>query len=114
MKSEHPEVKLNLSTFYKLCPKNYKKAQRKTDMCQICIKEKRVDNSFTSNTINRFQNEIQIYHHHLFFKEKQKNFYQQSINSVTNSSCVVVIDFKQNFKVGGGPIETNQQFYTKK
>ena len=59
MKSEHPEVKLSLSTFYKLCPKNYKKAQKKTDICQICIKRKRAEsslstnNSLTPNTIIR-------------------------------------------------------------
>src|SRR5271169_3079585 len=32
MKSEHPEVKSTLSTFYKLCPGNFKKACKKTDM----------------------------------------------------------------------------------
>ena len=64
MKSEHPEVKLSLSTFYKLCPNNYKKAQKKTDMCQICIKEKKaenslsINNSLTPNTIIKLQKEV--------------------------------------------------------
>ncbi|CAG8691541.1 20075_t:CDS:2 [Cetraspora pellucida] len=33
LKSQYPDIKLSLSSFYKLYLKNFKKAQKKTDIC---------------------------------------------------------------------------------
>ena len=49
-----------------------------------------------------------------FFKDKQRNLFKDSVDYATNTSCVIVLDFKQNLKIGGGPVEVNQQFYSKK
>ena len=40
LKVQHPELRLSLSRFYKLCPKNFKKAKKITDMCDVYEKEK--------------------------------------------------------------------------
>ena len=44
MIKDHPQLqeKLSLSKFYKLCPKNFKKATKKTDVCQVCEAGKKV------------------------------------------------------------------------
>ena len=49
-----------------------------------------------------------------FLKINRENFLKKSIENTTNTSCVIILDFKQNFKIGDGLIETNQQFYDKK
>ena len=36
MKEDHPRIKMSISSFYKLCSKNFKKATKKTDYCPIC------------------------------------------------------------------------------
>jgi hypothetical protein len=35
--ADHPETKLSLSTFYKNCPKNFRKPRKMTDMCYVRI-----------------------------------------------------------------------------
>jgi hypothetical protein len=114
LKIDHPNLKLSLSKFYKLCPKNFKKASKMTDMCPICVNGKNIEKKLQVTNNQELLNEVELYHQHLFFKDQQRNLFNESINSTTNSSCVIILDFKQNFKIGGGPIETNQQFYSKK
>lgn len=50
--------------------------------------------------------------HEKFYKHQNKE-YISDINNLDNNSCVIVIDYKENFKIGGGPIETNNCFYEK-
>lgn len=66
-----------------------------------------------SRNLDKLRAEIKLYRQHLFFKEQQQTLYNESINHVTKSSCIIVMDFKENFKVGGGPIETSRDFYNK-
>ncbi|OMJ17603.1 hypothetical protein AYI70_g5875 [Smittium culicis] len=55
--SEDPNLLFGLSTFYRLCPKNFKKSKKRTDMCPICINGEKnlkrlrsLDNSGTAVT----------------------------------------------------------------
>jgi hypothetical protein len=114
LKADHPNLKLSLSKFYKLCPKNFKKASKLTDMCPICVNGKKNKKKLQSSNNQELLDEVKLYHQHVFFKDQQRNLFNNAIDLTTNSSCVIVLDFKQNFKIGGGPIETNQQFYSKK
>ena len=63
--------------------------------------------------LKKLQDAVSLYHQHLFFKNKQQQCYKYHIQQTTSSSCVVIIDFKENFKIGGGPIETEANFYHK-
>ncbi|OMJ09121.1 hypothetical protein AYI69_g10803 [Smittium culicis] len=100
---EEPNLQLGLSTFYRLCPKNFKKSKKRTDMCPICINGEKnlkrlrsLDNSgtaVTSEIRDRLHNEI--------------NNYEES------NECVVIMDFKENFRIGGGPVEIGANFYSK-
>jgi hypothetical protein len=122
MTTEHPEIKLSLSAFYKLCPKNFKKARKMTDMCPVCVAGKKVEQKLNrlrseplnnNNTILRLSNEMATFKYHQQSKETQKRMYNESIQHTTTSACVVTMDFKENFKIGGGPIETGNVFYSR-
>ena len=75
---------------------------------------KKMKKKLQSSNNQELLDEVKLYHQHVFFKDQQRNLFNNAIDLTTNSSCVIVLDFKQNFKIGGGPIETNQQFYSKK
>jgi hypothetical protein len=114
LKSENPNLKLSISKFYKLCPKNFKKPKKLTDMCPICINGKKAEKKLLTTNSQQLADDVELYHQHVFFKDEQRKCFKKSIENTTNTSCVIILDFKQNFKIGGGPIETNQQFYDKK
>jgi hypothetical protein len=124
LKAQNPDLKLSLSKFYKLCPKNFKKAKKLTDMCKVCVEGKKAkkklqqlinnNNSNNDNIIEQLKQEINYYEQHIYFRKQQQQLYKKSIEYTTSSSCVIVIDFKENFKIGGGPVETGNVFYEKK
>lgn len=56
---------------------------------------------------------LKAINHHIEFYKHQNEQYAKDINDLDHKTCVLVIDFKENFKVGGGRIETNSCFYEK-
>ena len=64
--------------------------------------------------VNHLQAELRLYNQHLFFVRKQRELYLGSIRNCEATSCVIVMDFKENFQVGGGPVETGACFFSKK
>jgi hypothetical protein len=127
LKMQHPNLKLSLSSFYKLCPRNFKKSAKMTDMCRVCVAGKAAEEKLqkirsapaaelaptADITKTKLEDEISFYRRHVQFKEQQQKYYERSVERTTNSSCVVVMDFKQNFKIGGGPVETGSNFFEK-
>ena len=61
--------------------------------------------------IDKMRQQVKLYRQHKYFKEQQQKYYKESIELTTPTSCVVVVDFKENFKVGGGPVETSRNFF---
>ncbi|OMJ29510.1 hypothetical protein AYI69_g987 [Smittium culicis] len=45
---ENPGLKLGLSTFYNVCPKNFKKPTKRTDMCLVCVAGLKVEKMYRS------------------------------------------------------------------
>ncbi|OMJ10022.1 hypothetical protein AYI69_g10412, partial [Smittium culicis] len=45
---ENPGLKLGLSTFYNVCPKNFKKPTKRTDMCKVCVAGLKVEKMYRS------------------------------------------------------------------
>ena len=90
-------------------------------MCEVCINGQKAERkllllqsqALTSNMTEALQDAVSLYHQHLFFKDKQQQCYKNHIQCTTSSSCVVIMDFKENFKIGGGPVETGANFYQK-
>lgn len=114
------EISISISTFYKLIPNNIIKSLKQTDMCNICNLKPRLEkNRNRCIELNRDipenlkENLNAINQHEKFFQHQNKQ-YSKDIKELDNSSCVIVMDFKENFKIGGGPIETNNCFYDKK
>ncbi len=119
---ENPGLKLSISKFYKLVPKYFKKAKKATDICPVCDKGKKLIKKIENlkkkypggnDFINKLQEQVKLFQTHKEIKERQKDYYEKSLLKTTPFSCVVVMDFKENFKIGGGPIETGQQYYRK-
>ncbi|PVU96560.1 hypothetical protein BB559_002347, partial [Furculomyces boomerangus] len=40
-------------------------------------------------------------------------YFNAILNGMDNESCIIISDFKQNFKIGGGPVEENRVYYNK-
>ena len=56
---------------------------------------------------------IKFFKDHKELNQDQKTYYRQKIQNLEQDECIVVMDFKQNFKIGGGPVEMSQSFYNK-
>ena len=61
------------------------------------------------NEINYFK----YYENHRKCVQNQKQNFKNQIQNLPDDECIIIIDFKQNFQIGGGPIETQKKFYTK-
>ena len=109
IKRENPKVNLALTKYYKLCPKNFQYSKKKTDMCDICINGKKL----TKKNHKKDVNKIEYYNNHLRLNKEQKKNFKEKIINLNEKECCLIMDFKENFKIGGGPIETSQIFYNK-
>lgn len=108
MIEERPEIKLSKSQFYKLCPKNFKYSKKKTDMCDICVNGKKLKRRLGEASEDL---RLEYYRQHIELNRDQKICYRQKIENLESNECIVLMDFKQKFKLGGGPVETSQVFY---
>ncbi|PVV01020.1 hypothetical protein BB560_004579 [Smittium megazygosporum] len=122
LKEKHPEIQLSLSKFYSLCPNNYRKPQKRTDVCNICAAGEKIKKKYDTTKANENASleqtmrlrvateEFEV--HKQLTLEQRKNFKNQ-IAGLSGKSLIIISDFKENFKIGGGPIETTRDFYQK-
>ena len=52
--------------------------------------------------------------HHKFIASEQRNAYKFKKENIEDDELMVLMDFKENIKLGGGPIEIGNDFYCKK
>ena len=68
MIEENPFVKLSISTFYRLCDKNFKKSTKKTDVCLVCKRAesllKKIKSNLPENLIAEYLEEYKAYEQH--------------------------------------------------
>ena len=110
--------KITYNTFLKYCPKYYKIPKRKTDVCGIC----ELGNGFKNINISRLNNEeknklkknIEIYEKHKKVVDNQKFHFNKIKINLNNNHCIIILDFKQNFKLSFGGNELSQDYYTKR
>ena len=76
-------------------------------MCSICINGKKAEKKLLTTNSQQLVDDVELYHQHVFFKDKQRKFFKKSIENTTNTSYIIILDFKQNFKMGDRPIKTN-------
>ena len=48
IKETYPRIKLSRTKFYKSCPSHFKKPQKKTDICPICLEGQRLEKKIRS------------------------------------------------------------------
>ena len=109
---------ITYNTFLKYCPKNYKKGKKRTDVCGICEIGKKLSNiniyKLSSNEKKDYLRNIDILNKHHKVVENQKSAYKHILNNLDNESCVLILDFKENFKLSHGGNEISCDFYNKR
>jgi hypothetical protein len=125
-KETNPNTKIKRSSFFKNIPKEYKKAKKRTDLCPICENGKKNEqclknlqkkislNNFIPINIDNLKNEIECTKIHKKFVEIQRACFHAEIYNIKSQQAILLIDFKENLKLGGSPNELNQDFYYKK
>ena len=92
---------ITYNTFLKYCPKNYKKGKKRTDVCGICKIGKKLSNINVKTLNNRdkkeYKRNIEILDKHKKVVEHQKLYYNEIKNSLQSDSCLIILDFKENF-----------------
>ena len=110
--------KISYNTFLKYCPKNYKKGKKRTDVCGNCEIGKKFTNinidKLNSNEMSEYIRNIDILNKHKQVVENQKWAYNYIVNNLDNESCVLILDFKENFKLSHGGNEISYDFYSKR
>jgi len=110
---------LSESSFRKYLPKEIKVAKKATDLCPICEEGKKAEKRlngrflFSEEEWKILNEKKQIYATHKDYVKKQRASFEAQIKELKIGEAVVLYDFKENIKLGGGPREVSQTFYTK-
>ena len=59
------------------------------------------------------QKDIEFYLKHESFKNLHHKNFSEKKENLKENECMIIMDFKQNFILGKGPVETNYDFYNK-
>ena len=127
--SELPgHLRVSYSTFAKLQPRNVRQAKRKTDMCEICVagqqctkecereaKKLRLDDSsgYDPQRHQQLQENVKLFEAHRRVADLQRENYVAARDALKAGQVMIILDFKENLKVGSGPVEVGQDFYQK-
>ncbi|PVV01216.1 hypothetical protein BB560_004376 [Smittium megazygosporum] len=118
-----PQIKISLSKFYTLCSRNFQRASKRTDVCNVCVAgnqyKAELDSMARSGNINLFrmatlQRLMAEFRDHLEFNDLQRKAFRKQQLDLNTDSCIIVADFKENFRIGGGPVEASSSFYRKR
>ncbi|PVZ96810.1 hypothetical protein BB558_007265 [Smittium angustum] len=118
-----PQTKISLSKFYTLCPRNFQRASKRTDVCNVCVAgnqyKAELDSMARSGNINLFrmatlQRLMAEFRDHLKLNDLQRKAFRKQQLDLDTDSCMIVADFKENFRIGGGPVEASSSFYRKR
>src|SRR5579871_4393075 len=78
------------------------------------LKSKLSIKTFQSININILKIEIEYSKYHKIFVDIQRACFYAEIFNLKSQYGILLIDFKENLKLGGSPNELNQNFYNKK
>ncbi|KXN64648.1 hypothetical protein CONCODRAFT_14165 [Conidiobolus coronatus NRRL 28638] len=114
----YTELQISYSSFIKYFPHNFKQAAKKTDMCDICmVGDKLISERVELNSEERAKFEkseqFKAFNYHRIFTKYQSKAYKYHISNLNLGNAIIICDFKENFQVGGGPIENSQNYYNK-
>lgn len=122
----HPDVQLGRTSFYKYCPRYYRKASKLTDVCKVCEAGRRVvarletlrarhppaaQPDSVAAMIAELEQQVELYETHWRCNAQTRAHYQALMDAASEELAVVVIDFKENFRLPAAPVVTNQMYY---
>src|SRR5579871_4690012 len=125
-KQDNLTKKISRSSFYNNIPKEYKKAKKFTDLYPICeghkknmqywrsLKSKLSIKTFQLININILKTEIEYGKYHKTFVDIQRACFHTEIFNLKSQHGILLMNFKENLKLGGSPNELNQDFYNRK
>lgn len=96
-------------SFLRRLPKNIIIPRKKTDLCEVCLAAKRVMNK-TIRTEEE-NNLVMIYTNHIQNAQSQRSELKNHIRDLKENEAIIILDFKQNIKLGGSPEEVSRDFY---
>ena len=120
----HPLHQVAYSTFCKLKPKTIRKAKRALDMCEICVKGKQVCNewvkrresnggtdNFAPEEASQVLENIRLYDIHKTAAATQRSVFNHQISTAQPGEAIIVVDYKENLRLGVGPVEVGRDYY---
>ncbi|KAL1920657.1 uncharacterized protein VTP21DRAFT_1034 [Calcarisporiella thermophila] len=125
-KISQPDFKISKSKFYTLIPKHFKKACKKTDMCEVCVEGKtnfdnlrRIQREIHNDCMgNCFAGDVELCEREV--TEEDKNRLEQLKEKVavyiSHQRFVEARklgNFKENLRLGEGPVETGKTYFSK-
>ena len=63
--------------------------------------------------IQEISNKLNLIEKHKSVVDHQNKNFTNNIRSLSQDDCIIISDFKENLKIGGGPEETKQMFFNK-
>ena len=54
---------------------------------------------------------MNIISEHKEIVKHQKYQFNQDVDALTEQNCILIMDFKENLRIGGGPNETKNDFF---
>jgi hypothetical protein len=109
---------ITYNTFVKYCPKNFKKGVKWTDVCGICELSKTIlnkdYNSLSTDDKKEYKITEEILYMHRTVVENQKNQFNLIKENLNDKSCILILDFKEIFKLSYGGHQVSQDYYEKR
>lgn len=110
--------------------KRFVQSQKASDLCETCETGKLAKERLPllqqslsgcpperqeslKEEIRKLQETVAKFDKHYATKTEQRNAFKLQRSTLTNNHGVVVLDFKENIVIGGGPREVNSTFYSK-
>lgn len=112
---------LAYGTFCRFQPAHVRKSKRAVDKCDVCERGKEVERQAqklrqvapTEPLPTQLEENLKILEIHKHLKTHQREKFKLHSTTCKPGEATIVMDFKENLKIGGGPVETGKLFYTK-
>lgn len=119
-KIENPNINISLPTFYKYIPKKFIYSKKRTDVCPIRLSEQehlRLNQFLLTNSSPRLADEskknLEVINIHKKIVLHQRKQFENDFQNLDEYEFVLIMDFKENFRLGEGPNETKKEFFNK-
>jgi hypothetical protein len=100
---------ISYSSFYRRIPKNVVIPIKKTDLCELCLRGKRLESKIIQT--NEEKNLIILYRNHLQNASRQRNSLKLDLINIKIDQAILIMDFKQNIKLGNSPEQVAYDYF---